>query len=290
MDNNKPDTHFWEAVLNLSESDINRAAKNIAFIASQINKFDSNISKIAQSVQEFAIKHQKIIKEFAQLTNDPDWLDKLFKEQHSYYHKNLAKYGYYLSIANLTVGETQTLDNLFNQDDKLKIQAFLCSRLRKQNTVSRIKKSWRRNELFKKRLKYLLRGLSAHRDKDYIASIPVLIPHIEGILVDFFITNGILKDIPKRFQGNNAITILKQLTNERILYEVDKVSFGRYMDKSRFYDNIDVTDKLNRGKILHGICIDYDREDWSAQVIYMIDYLCNFTQQNWLQSDILNKL
>jgi len=262
MDKNQLNKNFWETILNISENDINRAAQNFVIIASQISKFESNLTKIAKVVQEFAIKHHKLIEEFAQLTEDPNWLDQIFKKQHSYYHKNLVKYGYYLSTANLTINETRTLNDLFIQDDKSKIQTFLCSRLRKQSIISKIKKSWEQNELFESRLKYLLRGLSAHRNKDYIASIPILVPHIEGILVDFFVKNGLLKDIPKRFQGTKAIVLLKQLTSERILYEVDKVYFGRFIENLKFYENIDTVNKLNRGKILHGICIKYDKEDW----------------------------
>ena len=41
---------------------------------------------------------------------------------------------------------------------------------------------------------------------------------------------------------------------------------------------------LNRGKILHGTSLKYDRENWSAQLVYLLDFLCDFSTKKWILS------
>lgn len=152
--------------------------------------------------------------------------------------------------------------------------------LREKNNIDNILKRWSSNPYFEARLKYLRRGLRSHIDGDYIASIPILLPHIEGILYKLIVDKRLYSKSRKDFQGSVALDKLKQITLEGICRESDKVAFRRYLHKTRVYEfKEEKSAFLNRGQILHGICLEYEKEEWSAQLIFLLDFLNDLTSK-----------
>lgn len=119
--------------------------------------------------------------------------------------------------------------------------------------------------------------MKAHSEQDYIASIPILLPHIEAIFIDFLMKNGLLVNEDKKLQGNDVLNALKMLQVDLALTEVDKIFFRRFVNQKGIYDYRGENEYLNRGKVLHGMSLNYDQEEWSAQIIYLLDFICEFT-------------
>ena len=279
MKKNEPS--FWGAILGISDSDIKKANDNFTSIANTFIKFQSDINNIIAQVHDFVSKHQKVFNELAEIAQNPKKLDFYFGEYSNEIHKKLQMHGYFVSLSNFKIGETSKLLKILNNNVHHEVESFLCGRLKQKGIYNSLKNEWSSNPSLNHRIKILLRGLEAHYKGDYIVSIPVLIPQIEGILFDFFINTSLFDELPKKFQGNDALTKLKKITLDEIFLEVDRMQFRRFVNRSNFYDFTDRNDILNRGKILHGTILDYDREDWSAKIIYLLDFLCNLTKNVW---------
>ncbi len=269
-------------LFNANKHDINRLLENYTIIAKSFLNFKSDITSLIEKLHNFANQYKGFFNELAAISQNPKKLDFYFGKYATEIHKRLQSAGFFLSLTNFSIGETEELLGCFVDNDLKNVTQFLCRRLKKKSVIKEIESDWKSNTTFEPRIKFLSRGLKAHYAGDYIASIPVLIPHIEGILLDFYVKHGLFQDLPKKFQGTEALAKLKEITINEILLETDRINFRRFVNKSKFYEFTENVDALNRGKILHGTSMNYDREDWSSKIIYLIDFLNILTQKNWI--------
>jgi len=62
----------------------------------------------------------------------------------------------------------------------------------------------------------------------------------------------------------------------------DKQRFQKMMnDESVYGFRSDKDVFLNRGAILHGECLSYNKEEWSAQLIYFSDFVNHLISHKW---------
>ena len=273
---------IWPLILGIKEEDLKNAIDKFSLIVQNLSNFQRNVQEAIEKVHTFINNNQPIIQEVARILQNPNIIVDYFVDNYKEKHKELASHGYFISLSNFTIGEIEEISELIKKNDTKILNEYLCNRLNNIDVINEIKHDWENNPNIENRKRFLLRGLMAHYEKDYIVSIPVFLPHIEGILADFFITTGLLENLPPKFQGNEALSLLKRITIDEIFLETDRVQFRRFLQQTKIYDFIeDETKMLNRGKIFHGICLEYDREDWSAKLIYLIDFLCNLTKFKW---------
>lgn len=188
--------------------------------------------------------------------------------------KEPLKHGWMIPPSS-AVDEVLLMDKQARTDPQA-LSQYLCERLKKEDVQEEIEKNWKSNSYFAERWRFLERGFRAHREKDYIASIPILLPQLEGILRDFSRDSGF--DISEKFYINDAIGILNRILFKEFGHEMIKGFLKEPLHNA--FKTIQEISKpiLNRGKILHGELLDYDCEEISAQLIYLIDTVCYLTK------------
>lgn len=214
-------------------------------------------------------------------------IDKLCDSLQQHLHKQLIDYGFFVPQSSLSIGAVQILAVMLQSGTAQQISAFLCDNLRRQlesDDIFSLRKRWAQNSFFQKRRRFLDRGIEAHIQGDFISSIPVLFPQVEGILVDFLEQTGVWERRPD--DCDKALNLMKKILvdddREMTFTRRDKEAFQRFCDKRRvFHPRPEKDVFLNRGAILHGECLTYDKEEWSAQLIYFLDFLSYFTSCEW---------
>lgn len=135
---------------------------------------------------------------------------------------------------------------------------------------------WDKTNFFPKRLPYLKRALDAHFNKDYIASIYILVPQFEGIIKDYLIecgqkTNGGFKDYIKGLK--ELIFSRKILMFPRGVFEM---AF-EYLETGSFWENSykikSPSTTINRHGIAHGVFTGFECEEISLKYLILLDLL-----------------
>ncbi len=285
---------IWPTLLGISEDEWERTTDGFSAIAKQIAETNRawqlraaemhrQFLESEQRFRDSLKRHRPVFERLKELADSPeriiDSLDVLMSDT----HQRMLKYGYFISLSSASIPMMSGLLEVLDEEDPEAVREALCGILTKKENTDHLAERWQRNPFLERRTRFLVRGLEAHHEGDYIVSIPVLLPHIEGILADFFVETGLYCDLPKKFQGNDAVSRLKAITVEEIAIGIDTKGFATFVEKQRIYEFVSDEDRfLNRGKILHGLSLNYDREDWSAKLVYLIDFLCEFTSQDWI--------
>ena len=266
--------NLWPILLNISQDDWVNIKSNFNDLFTQVSKIGNRIQKNISSLNSYIEKNESKIKSFLEKIDSKTLLNGAYQLYISNVHNGLIEHGFYIGLSTWTIKDTSDISKLIKENNHDRIIEYLLNYLYKDENISWFAEKWDKNIFFKPRMRFIKRGLDAHKEKDFIASIPILLPHIEAILADFFVSNSLLSDLKDKFQGNDA---LKILTIDSISTEVDKIFFRRFINKMGIYDFKKSGNYLNRGKILHGVSLDYDKEEWSAQVVYLLDFICDLT-------------
>lgn len=140
-------------------------------------------------------------------------------------------------------------------------------------------KDWKQNPKLKHRYKSLKDAVWAHTYKNskYTLSIPVLLPHIEGIINENSGQEG-------KITHKKCIAILKEyldkdLKKDRLssLYPLAMLRFTEQLLSQSF--EWGKPSKKGRHPILHGHYTDYDDEEFSLKLILLIDFLQNIIRK-----------
>lgn len=265
-------------LLDISDEDWKRTQAGFQQFATVLSSFREKIESAATDFSNFIQKHRPSIEKVISFLEDKDAIKRIFSAYLTSIHKDLLKHGYFIGLSGWGLSYAQQITELLQQGDQEAIDKYLLGLLRNIDNIDRMSEKWCKNEYFSVRSKFLLRGVRAHFEEDYIASIPILLPHIEAILIEFFIVAGLLSDTPDKFCGNTALSVLKTISIDEMCTELDKVHFRRFLHQKGVYDfRANKNSYLNRGAVLHGNCLSYDQEKWSAQLIYLLDFLCDLT-------------
>lgn len=198
-------------------------------------------------------------------------------------HKHIVGNGYFLPLSNFGFSYIEKINSYINDKDYENLNIFVLGLLKEKENLNYLYQDWENNKYFKNREKFIKKGIEAHLNSDYISSVPILLPHIEGVFYEFFLDVGLIKkDHTKKFQGNTAVSILKNVTVVNMASDLDKIYFRKFVNKIRIFDyNSDSNGYPNRGQILHGLELNYDNEVWSAQIIFLLNFVFDFTGKKY---------
>ena len=136
---------------------------------------------------------------------------------------------------------------------------------------------WEETNFFPERIQYIKRAVNAHFDKDYIASIYILVPQFEGIIRDYLESRGTTP--AEGFQG--YISQFKNLVFSRgvIMFpkNIMEIIFN-YLETGSFWmrHSCSVQDPksmINRHGIAHGVFKGFECEEISLKYLILLDAL-----------------
>ncbi len=135
---------------------------------------------------------------------------------------------------------------------------------------------WEETNFFPERLLYIKKAVDAHFSKDYIASIYVLVPQFEGIIVDY------LSECNQRTGGTfkDKIETFKELIFSRKILMFPKQVFDtafEYLNTGSFWENSykikNPSTTINRHGIAHGNFKGFECEEISLKYLILLDLL-----------------
>lgn len=144
--------------------------------------------------------------------------------------------------------------------------------------IASLKTFWRKNRLFNGRMPILDRALDAHKQKDYIVSIPLFLIQMDGIIVDLYPGLKNLSDrkhklssLKPKPQKSKVLTAYQDLFGESaIANTISDVILKKWFPGSPLQKDA----FPNRHQILHGGDVGYYEEKfYSLKCLLVIDGL-----------------
>lgn len=135
---------------------------------------------------------------------------------------------------------------------------------------------WKETNFFPNRFPYLERALKAHLEKDYIASIYILVPQFEGIIRDYLIGCG---ETPKYHFNDKVKDLQKLIMSRKVLMFPRKVieTAFEYLETGSFWMPTETISEpkniINRHGIAHGIFTGFECEEMSLKYLILLDSL-----------------
>lgn len=172
---------------------------------------------------------------------DLGWLRFLTIDQFQYFYQPYRKEG--------AVAGWRKVENAFSDPESLKV----------------ISDSARSCALVKMRVNVIQRGLDAHRDRDYVASVSILLPQVEGIVWDIGVAKGLVfpeRNSKRRSSGRGNWTF-GSLVDEIWPTESPVDKFQVKMKKEYYSENL-------RHPCLHGRDMSFFNRECSTRVVMMI--------------------
>jgi len=135
---------------------------------------------------------------------------------------------------------------------------------------------WQDSNFFPERHQYLKRAIDAHFDKDYIASIYVLVPQFEGIIRDHLTNSGVTPS--EKFR--DCVDDLRKLILSRNILMFPKnmmETIFDYLKGGSFWNHTstvpDPQSTINRHGIAHGKFTGFECEEISLKYLVLLDSL-----------------
>ncbi len=135
---------------------------------------------------------------------------------------------------------------------------------------------WTETAFFGDRMKYVEKSIGAYLAGDYVASIYILVPHIEGIVFDYVSASG----GPPRYRLESRVADLKKLVLSRkvlmfprkVLDQVfDFIETGTFLTET---GNVtDPSQQVTRHGISHGVFKNFENRDISLKYLILLDAL-----------------
>lgn len=144
--------------------------------------------------------------------------------------------------------------------------------------LNKMLREWKQNSLLKSRIHILKDAIWAHNQGKYTLSVPVLLPQLEGIMVEGLELKGKVryKEIKDSFED-------KLKTPEADFIFTIKSSGYRIIEQyisENFEWGQATSSKLSRHAILHGHQTNYNRKKTSLKLILLIDYVQKVLSNN----------
>lgn len=135
---------------------------------------------------------------------------------------------------------------------------------------------WTETAFFRDRMKYVLKAVEEYLAGDYVASIYVLVPHIEGIVLDYLQAAG----VTPRYRVESRVGDLKALVlsrkvlmfPRRVLDQVFAfIETGTFLAETG--DVADPGQQVTRHGIAHGIFKNFESRDIALKYLILLDAL-----------------
>jgi hypothetical protein len=125
-------------------------------------------------------------------------------------------------------------------------------------------------------MKYVVKSVDAYLTDDYVGSIYVLVPHIEGIVFDYLTAAG----ITPRYRPESRVGDLKNLVLSRKVLMFPRPVLDQvfsFIERGTFFTETgNVTDpgqQVTRHGIAHGIFKNFENRDISLKYLILLDAL-----------------
>ncbi|MED3785247.1 hypothetical protein P4533_13510 [Geobacillus stearothermophilus] len=145
---------------------------------------------------------------------------------------------------------------------------------------------WEKIKLVSPRIAILRNVIKCHNQQMYHASIPTLLPQLEGIIADAFHHKG-------KLYARDLKIYLKYLliNNEEKLYSLKDALYVYYTKHilAHFEHGKEVDSQISRHAILHGAINNYGNKENSLKLILLFDFLSDCIEQIDDQKIILAK-
>jgi len=173
----------------------------------------------------------------------------------------LANEGWFIDL-DMPLSTISKLKKLLEEENFQETEKYLCNYF--DSRIERIEKTLITE--FPHRAKIIQSAFNAHKNKEYILSIPILLAQVDGICkeltnIEFFRYDG---------QRKNYVQELALETYEEIFLlpfsELSSINISQKKRPENF-------SKLNRHMIIHGESLDYGTYENSLKVISLISYI-----------------
>jgi hypothetical protein len=135
---------------------------------------------------------------------------------------------------------------------------------------------WTATDVFGDRLKYVTESIGAYLAGDYITSIYVLVPHLEGIVLDYLTAAG----VAPRYRVESRVEDLKSLVLSRKVLMFPRSVLDRiftFIETGSFLSETskikDPATEVTRHGIAHGIFKNFDNRDIALKYLILLDAL-----------------
>ena len=138
---------------------------------------------------------------------------------------------------------------------------------------------WATNPLFATKMHIFLPALRAHKQGDYVLSVPTLLPQVEGILNEYVIK----KKLPAKAGkiGKVYEAVLQNVSADRLatwaivqtllyMFQNNIYVFTKFEDELQKATS---SRKLSRHTVLHGVSPNYNRPGYSLKIFMLLDAL-----------------
>lgn len=174
----------------------------------------------------------------------------------------------WLLIPSWPVTLGQRLVAMRQREGKRALDSAVCAIYSQHRAASlrRMISEWMEFDEFRERRPIIREALALHREGRYKASIPTLLPHVEGVLVDVFAPGAGVVKIPKLYRDSideahsHALLVEGFIAALEVVYGFEP--FATTSPRRR---------KLHRHAILHGRSIKYASEANSLKVFMILD-------------------
>ncbi|WP_142245903.1 hypothetical protein [Rossellomorea marisflavi] len=151
--------------------------------------------------------------------------------------------------------------------------------------IEELTSEWESRGLISDRISILRSAIRCHKQQNYNASIPTLIPQLEGIIAKAFKHRG-------QMSGYHQKVYLSHLLNvdeSKSFYSFEQGLEKYYIEYIlvQFEHGKDIESDISRHAILHGGYVDYGHKNNSLKIILLFDFLLS-TLSNLSEETIQN--
>lgn len=138
--------------------------------------------------------------------------------------------------------------------------------LEKKEDAEELARFYKGNKYFKPHISVLREAFIAHASKNYIVSIPLLLTQIDGIIIRYGKSRGLVKN--KKIVRTNMIAHMRNLIK---VYQLISKEFIEFVDKKVKTKRAKENQLWEfRNSVLHGIDPNYADEQWSIKLLYVL--------------------
>ncbi|MEH6990586.1 hypothetical protein [Cytobacillus firmus] len=133
-------------------------------------------------------------------------------------------------------------------------------------------RKWEKNDFVKDRIQILRNVIKCHNQNMYSASIPTLLPQLEGIIAKGFKHKGFLSGYHQKVYLNNLL--INPLEDDEA-FKFERALHNFYLQHIlvNFEHGKEILSDVSRHAILHGGKVDYGTEGNSLKLILAFDFL-----------------
>ncbi|MFO3788123.1 hypothetical protein ACKOKD_05155 [Bacillus mojavensis] len=129
---------------------------------------------------------------------------------------------------------------------------------------------WESRAVLQKRLPIIRNAIKAHKQQMYFASIPTLLPQLEGLVADCFQHKGSMNSV--KMKKYLECFLIEKVTQDS--YTFKDILYDYYIQNIlvRFEHGKDITSDISRHAILHGGDVNYGKQINSLKLILLFDF------------------